>query len=235
MLLFLYNSKSSKFGVHVILYTQSTSQIGPATSQELYDHLRLLWGTGSKSPRARPFLPCSPGEVSPGAGSALAHARPASLHSGTPGRTPQAAWAPPSPRDCGIPSLRAGELRPGEPASPTPDPCRKPPRALPARMRPCAMASAMRPAPTKPTRHGSDPAAAISPLPAPGPADRQWAAPPRPAPSSSIGCRAARPAPPARLRAGALWLAALWGGAPQVAGPRRPGSSLAAGRRPGLR
>lgn len=64
------------------------------------------------------------------------------------------------------------------------------------------MASAMRPAPTKPTRHGPDCAAAISPLPAPGPAPSRGppmgcASPPHPRPLA-----AGQHAPPLPRRSG---------------------------------
>lgn len=91
------------------------------------------------------------------------------------------------------PTLWAGELWPGMPIPPTPGRRPTPPRAPPARIRPRAMASAMRPAPTKPTRRGPGCAAsaAISPLapdPAP-PLSSRWL----PGPHA--------PPPPVRLRA----------------------------------
>lgn len=68
-----------------------------------------------------------------------------------------------------IPAGRGAPARYARPRAP--GRCRTPPRDPPAWMRPCAMATAMRPAPTKPTRRRSGPAsaAAISPPPAPAP------------------------------------------------------------------
>lgn len=113
------------------------------------------------------------------------------------------------------PGLRgAGEQRRGKPVPPTQAGVGRPlargpgtPRAPPAWMRPCAMASAMRPAPTKPKRLGPDSAAtaaAISPppraAPRPRPQRRQWATPPSTCPRP-LAAETSRSAPSRGLHA----------------------------------
>lgn len=141
------------------------------------------------------------------------------------------------------PGLRgAGELRRGKPVPPTQAGVGRPlargpgtPRAPPAWMRPCTMASAMRPAPTKPTRLGPESAAtaaAISPppraAPRPRPQRRQWATPPSTCPRP-LAAETSRSAPSRGLHALSIatnWahaFAAHWpeGSRARRGGPRR--------------
>lgn len=123
---------------------------------------------------------------------------------------------------------RAGVGRPWLPGPGTHAPHTR--AAPPARMKPCAMASAIRPAPTNPTRSGSIPcpaAGAAAILPRPGlilPRPASWAPPMGyTAPlSSSIGCRdvTLRPLPSGLGALGSLYTESLL---PLLLGPRERG------------